>query len=564
MPFAAPIWLVAVLPWIALVAYLLWGRRKRVDVPFLALWKEDITRPQKRRAMERPPLALAMALLALLLMILAAARPGLKRAAGPPMTVIVDRGMSMSAGYPGAPRFAQLARAVNDAILAEFGQGPMNLLTVPPLDPIATDRAAWPRLAGQFPPTAIDTRVELAKAISHALTQTVGPVIVLSDQPLVIDHERLIRIAPATQPANSGIVHVAAREHPFAQILVRVRGSGVGKIVVESASGEAPEKALDRSEQITALGGEEADLFLPLPRGGSVISVRLEPEDSLPFDNRAWLVREPIHPRIEARTALPPAVQRIIEQYTKLRPPGEGSVRVGVWAVEPGKPLPMEPGVMLALAGPLPLQARPAARLTAAEHPIAANIGQWEEALGPVTVVPPPPGADWKPVLQSPEGVLIAARDNPRQVWVGFTSETFASSLQFVMLWSNMLGWLSPGDGEFAWHAVETLEAGWEPLVAGSRSRQLPGLYRRSDGAIRAANTLGIAIPPASPDDWRGRLAELAARSGPADGRVLLSGPLMLLALACLGVSALTWGTRVKRADPDRMGVKGKSAEASS
>ena len=39
MTWAAPLWLLGLLPWSAVVLYLLWGRRRRTDVPFLDLWQ---------------------------------------------------------------------------------------------------------------------------------------------------------------------------------------------------------------------------------------------------------------------------------------------------------------------------------------------------------------------------------------------------------------------------------------------------------------------------------------------------------------------------------------------
>ena len=53
MFLAAPIWLLALIPWAALAVWMLWGRRERVGVPFLALWQNGDARPTKSRAVQQ-------------------------------------------------------------------------------------------------------------------------------------------------------------------------------------------------------------------------------------------------------------------------------------------------------------------------------------------------------------------------------------------------------------------------------------------------------------------------------------------------------------------------------
>src|SRR5262245_24108061 len=110
MSFASPFWLLAVLPWAGFAIWLLWGRRRRVDVPFIELWKGSVTAKRGRRALELPPLALAAALIALLLAVVGAARPVAR--IGPflstlPITIILDHGLTMSAPAQ-SPRYRQL------------------------------------------------------------------------------------------------------------------------------------------------------------------------------------------------------------------------------------------------------------------------------------------------------------------------------------------------------------------------------------------------------------------------------------------------------------------------
>ena len=76
MHFAAPIWLALLLPWAVLAAWLMWMRyASGTRVPFLQLWRGPIDPSRATRRLHRPPLALLALIVAMLLAILAAARP---------------------------------------------------------------------------------------------------------------------------------------------------------------------------------------------------------------------------------------------------------------------------------------------------------------------------------------------------------------------------------------------------------------------------------------------------------------------------------------------------------
>src|SRR6185295_17166936 len=112
MWLAAPIWLIGLLPWAGVSLYLLWGRRKRLDVPFLELWRFPSEGQPVRRRLGAPPLAVALGIAAMGLAVVAAGRPMVHigmagRGAGEDqVTIIVDRGIRMSGkGKEGKPRF---------------------------------------------------------------------------------------------------------------------------------------------------------------------------------------------------------------------------------------------------------------------------------------------------------------------------------------------------------------------------------------------------------------------------------------------------------------------------
>src|SRR5437879_5828479 len=132
MAFAAPFWLIGLLPWTAVTLWLLSGQRPRQVVPFLPLWQGEPLVTKPRRALQLTPIALAAALLAMLLAVLAAGRPrweiGGTRGA---LTILVDHGMTMSARTPIGRRYAELAATIQPRVRAIMGPGVVQLIGVP-------------------------------------------------------------------------------------------------------------------------------------------------------------------------------------------------------------------------------------------------------------------------------------------------------------------------------------------------------------------------------------------------------------------------------------------------
>src|SRR5262249_51988878 len=98
MFFTAPFWLLGLAPLLALTLYLLSGGGTAQVVPFLALWPWADQAP-RRRKIRRPPAFLVWMILAMLLAVLAAAGPSIKRAGvgARHFTIVLDRGIGMSA-----------------------------------------------------------------------------------------------------------------------------------------------------------------------------------------------------------------------------------------------------------------------------------------------------------------------------------------------------------------------------------------------------------------------------------------------------------------------------------
>src|SRR5438045_225071 len=133
MLLTAPWWLLALLPWAGLTLYLLRGQSPRVGVPFVELWQDpDLPRLRRARWLRLPPVAIVLVLLGLLLAILAAARPAISvSSVGPPITIIVDRGVTMSTAAIGGDRWTKTLHDIEGRIVHHFGRCPVDLVSVP-------------------------------------------------------------------------------------------------------------------------------------------------------------------------------------------------------------------------------------------------------------------------------------------------------------------------------------------------------------------------------------------------------------------------------------------------
>src|SRR5688572_15992527 len=157
MSFLAPLWLLALVPWGALLVWVLTGRRKRERIPFLPLWDapEELRRPPKK-AIEPPPIAITLLLVAILSAILAAAgpRPRLGQADQRQIIFLIDRGASMST-VP--PRFAQTL----DTVTEHLGDLRPQYRAVP-----ASDEGP-----SNMKRTAVDTTTDL-QSLARSLSRT--------------------------------------------------------------------------------------------------------------------------------------------------------------------------------------------------------------------------------------------------------------------------------------------------------------------------------------------------------------------------------------------------------
>jgi len=532
---ASPIFLLALLPWVALVLWLLLGKRRRVNVSFLDLWKGPVSGPTARRRIGMPPLALLAALAALLLMIVAASRPGIHRnaaAADVPVIIIVDRGLTMSMGKP--PRFAALLTEIQPLIRRQFAQAAVETVYVPQSG------------TKDAPPTGLDTRAMLEVAVREQLqAKPASPVIVLSDQDLKIDQNRLVKAAPNGAAANISIAHLAARISPMGQAQVRLRNqSPQNKTVVRVL---CDEKQTARQEVQLPPTSQLRDYFFPIDPAAKVIRVQIDAPDDFAADNAAFLVRRGSWPMMEARTPIFPELQRLIDKYSKLRPAGLDSKRVElVTAQDVGA------GPQIILANPgSPATGKP----SVTDHSITTSLEKvdWESLAR--DGLSEPVGDGWKPLVRIGNRTAMAIRETPsRQLWLGISTQKLATSPEFVILWSNIFDWVGEGGQEFAAQSTGQLDAGWTPREAqppGLKPGWWPGIYRRADSALLAVNAPDVQVPQ-NPQisDWRTQLSQIATDYRSATATLWLTVPLLIASLLLMILAAATWRGGLKKPAP--------------
>ncbi len=534
--FAAPLWLLALLPWGALTLWLLKGRRTRFDVPFLQLWRGPVRGPRPRRSLAAPPLGLALALASLLLAIVAAADPRFRAPGrGPEVSIIVDRGLSMSALSGGVPRFREAGRRNADQIRRALGKRSVALFAIPGGDAIHTDTDNWVKQLDAILPTADDTGPELKATVALRLAESTGAVIVVSDGDPGTTKPRLLVIRPNSAIENVAIVALAARESPKAQVLVRVsnESSRQNAMLSVTSNGQKVQQSVTLPKR-----GEQRAYFIDLAPIEKTVRASVELQDDLPADNDAFLARERDWPRVEARTALPPALQRMLDIFGAKRPAGASSRRVVVM-VQGAPPPEADPAMIVARPGAP--ATRPSGSLLVADHPLTRNVREWPRAA---TASAMDAAAGWKPVVSVGGHALVAVQDDPvRRLWVGMDLEEWSRSSDFVVFCANAFEWLGEGGETFASHPLGAEEGTWQPVEIAAGEHAIgpavwPGIYRRSDGAMRAFHAPPLQVSAEPVHEPASGLDALARQ---VDMRVPIGEALVVASLACLLGCAAAW-----------------------
>lgn len=550
MEWLSPIWLLALAPWVVVSVWLFRGRRPRVQIPYLPLWRGPLPMRQPYRKLRTIPLAIAMALLASLLAILAGARPAISglRSGGsvPPLVIVVDRGLSMSAQADGRTRYEQAARALARAIEPRDASRPVELVPVPGEEIIRTTLADCADRIASLPPTARDTRRAVEEAVSARLAASSAPVLVVSDQNVPGWGDRVLQVPPDAPVEDVAISGLTMREAPWPQVMVRVRNqSSLTSCTLETSTDSGTAR---QAIELPARGGTR-DYFINPSRLGTVVSARILARDDVPANDQAWLVREGSTAGIEVRTPVPAELQRLINAYQRARPAADESLKLVVASRVADLPA-NAPGVIVADADQLVASDN----ADVASHSLTAHV-DWAHVPSPVRLAREPP-AGWTPVVKLGGRVAIAVAPEPaRRVWVGFDSPSWPANPDFVVFWTNVFDWAGGAGRAWVSRPLNDWSPEWKAGDAAAISGSWPGVYRRSDGALRAFNAPDVIFPASPRTDWRSRLSRLERTST----QLQLFRVLLLLAAGAMAVSALAWRPAARPAQT--AGVPGPSAQ---
>jgi hypothetical protein len=508
--------------------------------------------PNERRwrGLEPPPWALVAILGSILFAILAAAGPIIYgwRGMGQTITLVVDRGLTMSAtDRAGQPRFVQAAELAQAAIQMTFPGASIQIRSVPgDGTPVSAGRN-WLDNLRQISGCAMVDPQSVAVAAEQSITETRGPVLVLSDQFLEVSDARLIQIEPTMPLDDVGIESLTLCAQPHVQAMVRVanRSPESRCRLIVRAGGKEINQEINLPKP-----GESGNYFVDLPgsaAAGEVVEADIRAGDGTALNHQAWAVRRAAWPRVEASGPLPKDLQRMIDVYGRHRPPKAGSNRVIVTAG--AGLLPEETvGAILAPNGADDSTLDADNLYPLCKGPLFTDAVDWAPDLQGATVSALPAG-DWQPVVLASGLPVVAVRTSPaRQVWIGFHSADFPTTVDFVVFWSEVFDWLGQTGLAYEDAPVHPLSGDWvlkSPAGATPPPDLLgfvPGLYQQPDGGIEAINAPPMGPSVASNDQWRLKFARLADDLG--RGGIVLDKSLTVAAAALACLAAVLWQSK--------------------
>lgn len=519
MPLAQPLWLLLLIPWIAAVFWLLRATPRNQEISFSPLW--DVRESSAaRRAHRVPPLAICVALAASLMGIVAAAGPHMpgKNTKPRSITVIVDRGISMSTRPIGGDwQFVTVAKTLAPLLSESLLNSRVSLRTIPP-SPVDSliELSRWE-------PTAVDTSLALRVAVQSALHESDGPVIVISNQPLLITSDRLIEASPATRLNNVGIEKLVVRIGNPSQAMARIANHS--PLRTASLTITAGNKGSTRLIDLPPSGSSQ-NVFIDLPAEANSVHVSLQSSDDLAPNHDAWATRQNAWPKLQARAALSPDVERFIAVYSRLRPSTSDSRTIAV----ADSPIDTDDPQLIVAAGQIAIVS-PSPKIILQNREMNLSDLNWQQDLAGASLAALPHKGNWtRLVLLDGQPIVAIDSAKPRQFWIGFSADAFSHSADFVKLLSRAVDWLnSSGEPAFI-----------SEIAGDAPDSQTPGLHGTRSDAVRAINAAAMPAVLATPSsDWQPRLRTLLA-SNTQDAASLT--PALACAIAGLiALCALFW-----------------------
>jgi hypothetical protein len=332
---ANPIGALAFLALAALLAlYLRIRRRQAIPVATLFLWRR-VRAPLVESRRFRPDVLFWLQAAILAALAAGYVRPYLDRARGTApaarLVVLLDVSASMQAREPEGVR-CDLARARAAREIARLASSDEAMLVTAGAraDVVlrwSTDRALARRRLEEL--TALDVPTDLAPALELALSEgraRAGTrILVLTDLPASASGVAAADLAPVEWTRfghtddNVGIVGLTVDEPPFAEagaasvlVLVRNFARVPRRVVLAAGAGGTPWERRD----LTLGARGTASVTLRAPPASGALEVRLEVDDALAADDRAWGwigAREPLDAVVATRSpALAATLERLV------------------------------------------------------------------------------------------------------------------------------------------------------------------------------------------------------------------------------------------------------------
>jgi hypothetical protein len=180
-----------------------------------------------------------------------------------------------------------------------------------------------------------------------------------------------------------------------------------------------------RTETLQLPDAGERTYFLDLPPNLASLRLTVGQQAIDLTHQRTW-------PRVAARMPLSESLRRMLATYAHNRPAGDDSRSIAIAPDE--ATLGGEPGVILAET-----KSTGSGRVSVTDHPVTRNV-DWNSILTDrelafaATKLPPA----FAPLVTVGDKPVVAFRESPRQVWVGFDAPSFPASVHYVVFWTNV------------------------------------------------------------------------------------------------------------------------------
>ncbi|MFT3785563.1 MAG: hypothetical protein QM770_05290 [Tepidisphaeraceae bacterium] len=462
----APVWLLLLLPWAGLSAWLLIGHRRREAVTGVFLWERDAPASTNRRA-RRPPVAIVLLLLGLLTGVIALARPVRSAPSWQNVLVIVDRGPGLAAiEADGRSRRSHLLDRLVEWTSDE--RMPIAIRFVP-ADPLREARTLAEACVA--PDVVTDTHEAIIDAVREAQRQG-KTVLVLTDAPMG-SSDGVVMLSPDHVLANAGVERVVWANGQLMVSIRNERDSAIDLLTLDDLSGR-------RRVPIDPVPAHARDnRFVDVAGPPEWLGVSIDGEDAMPWDDAAYLARVPGDVKLVAGQGLPEPVRRVVAAHAAARPATDTARLVSI----------TRDGSIQSSAIIVAGATDEASGDVSIDDPILA--GMRLPTRGPIAH-DGPTGLGWRTIAHRAGRPIVAVRTTPaRQAWIGFDAGPWAREVDFVLFWSALIDWIAErptptmaaiGVSELPHDAVPDTTHTTQPTI--SRG---PGLYRR-DGELFAVN----------------------------------------------------------------------------